>query len=125
MPTGQDPSMMPGQEFATPEERAQLAELAAAAQEKMASLQSIQFMNANEKESANNDVLRQLFAMMTTAGVDLTSEESVNMFLEQIKASNPNMAADFEESLNALLGNEEVDPINQNETLPESIRGPV
>jgi hypothetical protein len=125
MPTGQDPAMMPGQEFASPEERAQLVQLLEATKEKMAGLKTAEFTGANSRDAAKLDALRELFSMMQSAGVDLTSTESVNAFLEKIKAANPNMAQDFEEALEQLLGDDSM--VNTetptNETLQTDLRG--
>ena len=139
MPTGQDPAAMPGQEFASPEERQQLVDLLEATREKMAGLRSTEFAGANSKDAAKLDALRELFSMMQSAGVDLTSTDSVNMFLEKIKNTNPNMAQDFEEALDALLGDDSM--VNDqmsgdsmaapqqmtpgNETLPANLRGSI
>lgn len=134
LPTGQDPNVMPGQEFVSPEEREQLVQLLEATREKMAGLQTAEFAGANSRDAAKLDVLRELFSMMQSAGVDLTSQESVAQFLEKIKSSNPNMADDFEAALDELLGDETVDnmdmgtqspnPMMPNENVPEGVRGP-
>jgi hypothetical protein len=117
---------MPGQEFASPEERQQLLDLLEATKEKMAGLRTAEFQGANSRDAAKLDALRELFSMMQSAGVDLTSTESVNAFLERIKAANPNMAQDFEEALDELLGDDSmVEPQTPgNETLPTDLRGP-
>lgn len=139
MPTGQDPASMPGQEFASPEERQQLVDLIEATKEKMAGLRTSEFSGANSKDAAKLDALRELFSMMQSAGVDLTSAESVNIFLEKIKNTNPNMAQDFEEALDSLLGDDSIvsdqmggdslaapeQMTSGNETLPTNIRGPI
>lgn len=125
MPTGQDPATMPGQEFATPEERQQLLQLIEQTKDKMANIRTMEFTSANAEEAARIDAMRQLFSMMQSAGVDLSSVESVNQFLQKIKSANPNMAADFEEALDRLLGDESMVAQSEleNETLPEDIRG--
>lgn len=139
MPTGQSPAAMPGQEFASPEERQQLIDLIEATKEKMAGLRTAEFTGANSKDAAKLDVLRELFSMMQSSGVDLTSVESVNAFLSKIKQANPNMAQDFEEALESLLGDDSIvsdqmggdsleapqQMTSGNETLPTDIRGSV
>lgn len=139
MPTGQDPASMPGQEFASPEERQQLIDLLEATREKMSSLRTTEFAGANSKDAAKLDALRELFSMMQSAGVDLTSTESVNVFLEKIKSANPNMAQDFEDALDALLGDDSMESdqmggdsmaapqkmTSGNETIPTDFRGPI
>lgn len=139
MPTGQDPASMPGQEFASPEERQQLVDLLEATRGKMSSIRTTEFAGANSKDAAKLDALRELFSMMQSAGVDLTSAESVNVFLEKIKGANPNMAEDFEDALDALLGDDSIvsdqmsgdsmaapeKMTSGNDTLPTPIRGPI
>ena len=126
MPTGQNPQVMPGQAFATPEERQQLVELMEATKGKMANIRSLEFSGANSRESARMDALRQLFSMMQSAGVDLTSPDSVHEFLEKVRTANPNLAQDVEFAIDKLLGDDSMvaSDTTNNETLPENIRGP-
>lgn len=139
------PQETPGAEFISPEERQQLQELLDATKEKMGELQTAKFASGNAREIAKLDALKEVFQMMKEAGVDLMSQESVAAFIERMKSTNPAMAEQFESSLDSLLGQDTMEPGNQeqapagmfpgvasgmtpppsNETVPQDLRGPV
>ncbi len=131
MPIGQQPQSLPG-ELASPEEREQLMRLLEATKEKMDEVEFLKFDSTTKKEEARMNALRSVFVMMQEAGVDLTDPNSVSSFIAQVKQSNPQMGADFEQALTELLEEPMLegelpneDNMNFNEALPEELRGPI
>lgn len=90
--------------FATPEQKQKLLDLIEATRGKVGEFNAQSFAADNKMQSTNNEVLRQLFAILQSAGVDLTDPKSVSDFLNQLRTQNPQMSQIFEDALNQLLG---------------------
>ena len=83
-------------------------------------------MNASNinVEMARKKELQKMFGRMQMNGVDLRNRESVAGFINKVKQNNPNTAQLFESSMGYLLGeNNNMNNINQNETLPQNPSG--
>jgi hypothetical protein len=114
----------------TPEQRQQLMDLIEATKGKVSELNTALFSSQNASEQARSEALREVFAILQQAGVDLQDPQSVADFLAKIREVNPEVAQMLEESLEALLTGEAPAPADnnmnlENEALPEDIRGPV
>lgn len=133
-----------GEPMATPEQKKQLLDLIDASQAKLSELNAIRLSGKNTSERTRLDALKGVFVLLQQAGVDLNDPQSVSAFIEKIREMNPELATQFEESLNALLGDaeeaepaEEVPAVNESllpdetmntnnyETLPEDIPGSI
>lgn len=124
-----------GPQMTTPEQEQELANLLQAAQEEMANLTSQRFAAGNERQQYKMDVLSAVFEMLQSSGVDLNSPESVSKFLQELRARNPQMAQDFEMAIEALLGEDAGEMVDEameggdmnteNEALPEELPGSI
>lgn len=137
MPVGQTPSPVqtpvqaPAQQFATPEQRQQLISLLEASKNKMADINTRRFAAANKNKSMKGDMLKSVFALLQSAGVDLSDVQSVSAWLEKLKTTNPELYAMTEEALVAFLddgteGQGLTDTMKNNyETIPEELQRPL
>jgi len=74
----------------------------------------------NDLKSNKQRLLQKLFQMMATAGVDLGSLESINQFLQNLDATDPDLRQLFEDAFGNLLGEREINqeqPLNSGENL--------
>lgn len=104
IPGGQVPGG-PG-ELATPEQREELMRMLEETSQKMGELQTAKFRSENEREVARVETLKQIFIMMQESGVDLNDPASVASFIDRLRSTNQGMAAQFEEALTDLLGDD-------------------
>ena len=87
-----------------------------------------------QRNEMRSHALSELFTILESKGVNPENPEEVKAYLDKIRASNPEIAAQIERAINDLLGEEEiggeVNPevqpsedmnINQNEELQENI----
>lgn len=135
-PTGAPES---GAQMATGEQRQQLLDLIGATMDKLGDVNTARFSAENSAALNKSDALKEIFSIMQRAGVDLTDLQSVSEFLNGLREQNPEMAEFFEQNLNQLLGGEPITPetgvtdpiattdqsasMNNNETIPENVRG--
>ena len=103
MPAGGD--KMP--QMASPEDRQRLLDMIAQMKEKLGEFNATSFASQNQSEQHRMDMLKEVFAQLAAAGVDLTDPESVTKFLDTLRLQNPDLAQLFEEAMDALLGPEE------------------
>ena len=106
--------------MATPEQRQQLLDLIGVIRQKLGDFNAVQFAGKNKTEQVRRDLLRQVFEILQTAGVDLNDRESVAAFLEKLRSQNPQLAEWLESSMNILLGGENTGsatPKNPNEDM--------
>lgn len=131
------------QEMVSPEQMQELQDILESVKVKLAEVETSRFGQENTSETYRKDALREMFILLQEAGVDLTDPQSVGQFFEAMREKNPQLAQDFEETLQQLLGEEapvapEAGPqtpgipggvLNNNEinneTLPEDIRGSI
>ncbi len=92
------------QQMASPEEMKQLTDLLGATKGKISELNSTGFVANNSGEAERQEGLKEVFAMLEQAGVDLRDPAAVGEFLEQLKSINPEMAQLLEEAIGSLLG---------------------
>lgn len=121
---------MGGEEMATPEQKQQLMDLIEATRGKVGDLNTALFQSENAADAARRGALKEVFTLLEAAGVDLNDPESVSNFLNNMKMEDPELAAQLEEAISGLLG-EEPQPTEEltgemnvaDETLPQDIRG--
>lgn len=68
------------------------------------------FSSSNKIQAQQGDTLRGIFDLLETSGVDPSNPEEVKAFLDQIRASNPELAKQLEEVLQSVLGEETAEP---------------
>jgi hypothetical protein len=142
MPEG-IPSEQPTGEPITGEQRMEIEDLLAKLQEAKDRLDALQLDADNKAEMMRTKMLRKVFGDLQSVGVNLEDQQSVGAFIQELRAMSPELAEQFENSMNVLLGNdvpqepasmdEPVDvnaPIQENnemenEILPQGIRGQV
>lgn len=104
---GAQPSEGKAVKMATPEQKKQLMDMIEATKGKLGEFNSASFSVDNQMESSKNDALKEVFATLQAAGVDLTDPASVADFLSKLRIQNPQMSKIFEDALNSLLGIEQ------------------
>lgn len=146
-----DVNSIPGepmsQEFVGDNEKQVLASMIEEIRNKLSELNSAQFSTGNISEVEKSKALQEIFTILQSNGVDLSDPTSVQDFIERMRESNPELAQFFEQVMEQLLGEPEQledseemmegeNPFgvmpqntqnmnNQNETLPETVRGPI
>jgi hypothetical protein len=105
------PSAMPqpGIDPAQPvseEQKKQLLAMIDAIRQKLGSFQANHFANNNALDKTRRRLLQQMFEKMQLAGIDLTNPESVSAFIEKLRQQSPELAQQFEEAIDALLGDD-------------------
>jgi len=106
-PLNQQPQINPGQSTggsATPEQMAKLQELMDKVESKYQDFNSAKLSAGNQNEDQNNDALRELFDMLTQAGIDPSNPDEIQAFLDKVKVADPEMFQRLEAALGALLG---------------------
>ena len=98
-----DPSSQP----MTPEQRQELLDMIEKIKAKMGEANAALFAGGNKTNETRSKLLQMIFEMLQTAGVDLNDQQSVNDFIQKLQALNPQLAAWFEASFDALLGTEQ------------------
>lgn len=101
----------PGQEeMATPEQKQSLMDLIDQIRSQLSELHALSFAHSNQSLQQKNDLLKQVYAELQAAGVDLTDPRSVSQFIETLKKKSPDLAKLFEDSMSQLLGAEPPQP---------------
>lgn len=115
------------QQMASPEQRQQLMDMMDAVRGKIGELNSVHFATQNAADMSRREALKEVFSALQEAGIDLSDPAAVSEFLDKLRQMNPELARLLEESLDALLGEEQpMNNMNENyEALPEDVRGPV
>lgn len=101
-----DPSQAPAgapQQITEQEKQALLSSIATI-QQKLGHFNAIKFASDNKTENIRRELLKQVFEKLQMSGVDLTSQQSVAQFLAALQQQNPELAANFEKAMEALLG---------------------
>lgn len=78
-------------------------------------LNTKQIINQNKINEFKVKVIQDIFKLMQENGVDPSSLESINRFLQSLEAQNPDLRELFENALNGVLGMP-----HTNMTIPES-----
>ena len=94
----------------TDEQKQELLSIIQDIRQKIGSLSTLKFASGNKTEKIRSDLLRQVFEKLQLAGVDLTDQQSVSDFLAKLQQDNPELAQQFEKSMNALLGDPSASP---------------
>lgn len=103
-PTQGSPVSPQGGQPVTPEQKQTLLDLIGKIREKLHSLHAVKFATSNKTEALRRALLTQVFQKLQLSGVDLTSRESVANFITKLQQSSPELAANFEKAMDALLG---------------------
>lgn len=69
----------------------------------------------NELKANKQQLLQKLFQTMASAGVNLGSLESINQFLQNLEATDPDLRQLFEDAFGNLLGEQ---PMGQEQVMP-------
>lgn len=95
-------------------------------------IKALLFAAKNKTEIIRQKILTEVFEELQSFGVDLADQQSVNDFIIKLKESSPELAQNFENAMNSLLGGEDQNVINpqnmnnqnpnENETLPQEIQ---
>lgn len=96
-----------GAAFATEEQKQELLNMIEAIRGKLGEFNATSFAGSNALDKTKRDLLRQVFEKLQLAGIDLNDRESVAAFIEKLRAADPELALMFEESMDALLGEDE------------------
>jgi len=81
----------------------ELVDLLAKVKAGSSQLSSLRFVSDNKDIQNRRDALKEVFMMMTQAGVDVSDPASVAAFLDKLKQTDPDMYAMFEQALGYLL----------------------
>jgi len=91
-------------------------------QNKNRSLNSNQVINQNKLKETKIKLIQELFKMMQNLGVDPNNLESINQFLQQLDAQNPDLRELFEVAFGKLIGDSDVNP-EAPPAIPETPQG--
>lgn len=86
------------------EQRKVLLDMISSIREKLGSFSAAKFAGDSKVEKMRSALLQQVFEKLQLAGVDLTNQESVSAFLEKLRQTSPELAANFEKAMEVLLG---------------------
>lgn len=120
----QVPSINPGVSSLTAEQKQALLEMISQIRSRLGSFEATRFAVDAKTTGVRQALLRQVFEKLQLAGVDLTSRESVAIFIDRLRQENPELAGMFEQAMDALLGGElPQDTMNMNtyETVPKEV----
>lgn len=93
-----------GNQGVSEEQRQELLDMIGAIREKLSSYSASKFAGDSNLESLRSNLLQQVFEKLQLAGVDLTDQQSVASFMERLKQTSPELAANFEKAMEVLLG---------------------
>lgn len=118
------PTMLGAPEGLSQEEmRANLQEMMEKIQEKYQDFNAQKFSSEGKSKELQSQALREIFSILESMGVDPSSPESVNAFLEDLRATNPELAEQIEAALKSVLGEEvesEEAPVTEEALPPEA-----
>lgn len=101
-PLQEEPSAMSQEDM-----KANLADMMDKVQERYRDLNAKVFMNKNQAEDARKEMLREVLQLFEEAGVDVTNQESIKAFLDNIAETNPDMYELLVFALEGLMQGEE------------------
>jgi len=116
----------------SPQEKQALLDMITQVRAKMDSLKATRFAANNKVDILRKQILQQVFEKLQMAGVDLSSQESVSQFIQNLQQKNPELAMMFEKSMNILLGgapqpaaapgmDQNMNNQNPNEAVPQNV----
>ena|SRR3990167_8797122 len=65
------------------------------------------FSSESKSKEQQSQALREIFSILESMGVDPSSPEEVNAFLEELKIKNPELAQQIETALKSVLGEDQ------------------
>lgn len=90
--------------LASPDQKQQLLDLIGQIRAQLGQFHAIQFAGTNKAQQQRMDLLKEIFAELQSAGVDLQDPQSVSAFIAKLRAQSPDMADLFEQAMGQLLG---------------------
>lgn len=114
---GPDQMAAAGRQPITDQQYAALQALLAKVKQAGQNLGSMNFVNNNKAIQSKRDGLKQVFAQLAAAGVDLSNPKSVSAFLAKLQAANPDMYQLFVKAMGVLL-NENATPAATQPSVP-------
>lgn len=105
--------------------RANLQELAGKIEEKYQDFNSQSFASKNKIEMQRRDALKEVFNIMSDAGIDLGNPEDVRAFLDSLKERNPELYSITEASLEEIFKVEEPEATPQEGNIPVEAEEPL
>lgn len=110
-PAPASPMSVPGipetPELSQDQMRANLTELMDKIQGKYGDFNAQKFASDNKVKEGQSSILRQIFDLLESAGVDPSNPDQVKAFLDKLKMQNPELATQFETALQSILGPDE------------------
>lgn len=108
-----------GGEMSQDQMKSSLQDLASKIEEAYQQFNTQQFVSKNTADVKKRDSIKEVFDMLSQAGVDLSNPESVKSFLDSLKEKNPELYQIVEASLEALFSDD------SNPTPDESAGSPI
>lgn len=108
-PMAGQPMPQEGQElqYISEDERQDLLDMITEVRGMLSEVERSDSMSAAQIEAQRIEALRQVLMQLEKIGVDLTDPEAVRAFIEELREFNPEMAAQFEQSIADLIGEDE------------------
>jgi len=113
-----------GEALSQDEMKTNLQDLMSQIENKYQEFNTQKFSSSNKIEEQKSMMLRSLYDVFESFGIDLTNAEQVKEFLDKLKVENPELYTKLEAILVKVIGDEESPEnmnINTNETLQENI----
>lgn len=118
---GGDPSAMPpapggnemppqgapapgGDQPVSDEQKQALLQIIQQIKSKIGTVSATTFAANSKTEKHRHELLVEVFQELQSAGVDLSDRDSVAQFMSELQATSPELAANFEKAMEALLG---------------------
>jgi len=89
------------------DQRKEIQNLLGLVKQNYAKWNSTKFSVGNRVDSARRDMLKQVMQVLLANGVDLSDQNSVAQYLNQLKQKNPDQYQSFTSALDSLLGKED------------------
>lgn len=103
--------------------RANLDGLMGKIEEKYQDFNSQKFATGNKIELMKREAIKEVFNIMSEAGIDLEDPEDVKLFLDSLRQRSPELSQITENSLETLFQENDIsqNPVNANENIPQNI----
>ena len=94
-------------ELSQEEMKKNLQDLMAKIEGKYQEFNTQKFSSDNKTKEQKGEILRQLFDLFQSKGIDPNNPEEVKAYLDKIQASNPELFAQIEQALQSILGDDQ------------------
>ena len=92
------------QQMASSGQKQQLLDMVEQIRGKLQHFNAIKYAVKDKTDMRRQEVLKRVFEILGLSGVDLSNQESVSAYMEKLRTQNPELAQWFENSMNILLG---------------------